>query len=83
MNLHAIKVVRFSAVAKTHMEKLLFNRVYADLIVVKSKQLHKDECSLQRIAGFYQMLIDTPSLTLNIGHIVFLSKPKLHIKTTG
>ena len=70
-------------ITKTHMEGLMFDRVYADLMMlVKSKELNKTALDMnvhyKELLDFLQRLIDTPSLILNREHIVFPSEPRLY-----
>ena len=70
-------------ITKTHMEGLMFDRVYADLVMlVKSKELNKTALDMnvhyKELLDFLQRLIGTPSLILNREHIVFPSKPRLY-----
>ena len=70
-------------ITKTHMEGLMFDRVYADLMMlVKSKELNKTALDMnvhyEELLDFLQRLIDTPSLILNREQIVFPSEPRLY-----
>ena len=70
-------------ITKTHMEGLMFDRVYADLMMlVKSKELNKTALDMnvhyKELLDFLQRLSDTPSLIVNREHIVFPSEPRLY-----
>lgn len=70
-------------ITKTHTEGLMFNRVYASLMMlVKSKELNKTALYTnvhnKELLDFLQRLIDTPSLILNREQIVFPSEPRLY-----
>jgi len=71
-------------ITKTHMEGLMFDRVYTDLMMlVKSKELNKSALDMnvhyKELLDFLQRLIDKPLLSLNREQIVFPSEPTLYL----
>jgi len=70
-------------ITKIHMEGLMFDRVYANLMMlVKSKELNKLALDMnvhyKELLDFLQRLIDKPLLILNREQIVFPSEPRLY-----
>ena len=67
-------------ITKTHMEGLMFDRVYADLMMlVKSKELNKTALDMnvhyKELLNFLQRLSDTPSLIVNENTLCFQVSP--------